>query len=58
MQEYGYLEDASFLYTSNVRRFDSLGPRLNKAEIFSVDTDNDTIAVLILTVNIKGNLSS
>jgi hypothetical protein len=43
--------------TSNVRRFDSLGPRLNKAEVFSVDTDNDTIGVLILTVNIKGNLS-
>jgi hypothetical protein len=48
----------ALLITSNVRRFDSLDPRLNKAEVFSLDTGNDTIGLSNLSLNIKANLFS
>ena len=43
--------------TSNVRRFDSLDPRLNTAEIFSADTDSDRTDLSILCLNRDVNLS-
>jgi hypothetical protein len=47
---YYYRLDGIFR-TSNVRRFDSLDPRLNKAEVFSIDTDSDRTDPSILFLN-------
>jgi len=45
------------LYTSNVRRFDSLDPRLNKVEVFSVDTDSDRTDIPNPSRNSEANFS-
>ncbi len=44
--------------TSNVRRFDSLGPRLYTAEVFSVYTGSDRTNLSILSLNWDVNFSS
>ena len=43
--------------TSNDRLLDSLDHRLNKAEIFSVDTDTDRIDLFFLSLNSDSNFS-